>query len=185
MSKLANAFKEMCAVSRVRPDLAAGSMEDAARRLWKVLGEYPEAVALTALDVWPRRSEWFPAERELRDLLEEIAAEAAHEAAARGSTGDGRYKQPVGNTVGFVDEVRRIRGEDYCKSWLAGGITCLFSANHVYTTGIGFDRLSKDFGHLAHSKGVAIIEDEDCSEMLKRYCDDRGLRFEPKPRRRA
>jgi hypothetical protein len=184
LSKLAEAFKELCAVSRVRPDLAAGSIEDAARRLWRVLGEYPEAVALTALDVWPRRSEWFPAEKELRGLLEEIASNAAREAQARGAVGGGKYRQPVGNTVGFVEEVRRLRGADYCKSWLAGGITCLFSANIVYTTSIGADRLDKDVGALAAQLGVKIVRDKECSEMLARYCDERQLSFEPKGRRR-
>ena len=144
MTNLSDAFKELCAVSRVRPDLAAGSIEDAARRLWKVLGEYPAPVAMAALDIWPRRSEWFPAEKELRDLLEEVAAEAAKEAVAREHVGGGRYNSPVGNTVLFVDRVRTLRGDAYVKSWLAGGITAQFTCNHVYLTGVGFDRLTKE-----------------------------------------
>lgn len=183
MTKLSDAFKEMCAVCRVRPDLAAGSIEDAARRLWSVLGEYPEAVALTALDLWPRRSEWFPAERELRDLLEEIASKAAQDAAARGSIGGGFYKQPVGNTVPFVNRVRDMRGDGYCKSWLAGGITCLFTANQIRTTGIGFDRLNKDVGPLAKEMGITILFDQECSDMLAEYCDRNSLKHDPKPRR--
>lgn len=180
MSKLADAFKELCAVCRVRPDLAAGSIEDAARRMWRVLGEYPEPVAITALDVWPRRSEWFPSERELRDLLEEIASNAAREAESRGSTGSGLYKHPVGNTVAFVREVERIRGVDYCKSWLAGGITCLFTANQVRTTGVGEDRLRRDVGDLAKLMAIEILEDTDCSQMLRDYCDRNELKFEQK-----
>lgn len=184
MSALTEAFKELCAVCRPRPDQDESVLMSAASRLWKVLGEYPEPIALTALDTWPRRSEWFPTEKELRGLLDEIAAEAAREAAARGHAGDGRYKQPVGNTVLFVEEVRKLRGPDYVKSWLAGGITCMFTANHVYTTNIGADRLSKDVGALAEQMGVKIIFDRACSEMLARYCDERGLVFGGKGRGR-
>lgn len=180
---LGEGFADLCAVCRPRPDMTDENMTAAARRIHSVLREFPEPVALTALDLWPRRSEWFPTEFELRALLEEIASNAAREAQARGSLGDGRYKQPVGNTVAFVDEVRRLRGADYCKSWLAGGITCLFSANVVYTTGIGFDRLSRDVGGLAEQMGVRIVRDKECSDMLAAYCNDRGLTFEPKQRR--
>jgi hypothetical protein len=184
MSALSEAFKELCAVCRPRPDQDESVLMAAASRLWKVLGEFPEPVAQTALDLWPRRSEWFPTEFELRSLLEEIASNAAREAQARGSVGGGKYREPVGNTVAFVEEVRKLRGPDYCKSWLAGGITCLFSANIVYTTGIGADRLDKDVGALAAQLGVKIVHDKECSEMLARYCNERQLSFDPKGRRR-
>lgn len=168
---LPEAFRELCAVCRPRPDLADGGMEAAASRLFKALNEYPEHVALTALDVWPRRSEWFPTEKELRDLCEEIASQSALEAAARGSVGGGLYKHPVGNTVAFVSEVRKLRGDDYAKSWLAGGITCLFTANTIRTTRIGEERLNRDFGALAQHMGIKIARDDECSKMLAAYCD--------------
>lgn len=185
MTTLTQAFRELCGVTRARPDQSEAGIAAMAERLFKVLGEYPEPVALTALDIWPRRSEWFPTEKELRDLLEEIAANAAREAAARGKVGGGRYNSPVGNTVRFVERVREIRGADYVKSWLAGGVTAQFSANHVYTTGIGYDRLTKDCHGIAEACGVLIYRDPDVSKMLADYCDRNGLKFdEPKRRRK-
>lgn len=181
---LPDAFRELCAVCRPRPDLNDGGMEAAASRLFKALNEYPETVAMTALDMWPRRSEWFPTEKELRDLCEEIASQAAIEAAARGSVGGGLYNYPVGNTVPFVREVTKLRGEDYAKSWLAGGITCLFSANTIHTTRIGEERLNRDFGLLAQHMGIEIERDDTCSKMLAAYCDQNNLRFEQRKVRR-
>lgn len=179
MSKLAQAFKELCAVCRPRPDQDEAVLMAAASRLWKVLGEYPEPVALAALDLWPRRSEWFPTERELRDLLEELASKAAIDAAARGRIADGRYLEPVGKTHVFVERVRKLRGDDYCKSWLAGGITCLFSADTVFTTGIGVERLNRDVRAIIDATGVTVRRSATASRMLADYCDKRELKFDP------
>lgn len=183
MSALSKAFKELCGVCRPRSDQDMSNMEATVSRLWRVFGEYPEAVAVTATDLWPRRSDFFPTEKELRALLDEVAAQAAIDAAARQHVGGGRYNQPVGNTVEFVQRVTHLRGADYVKSWLAGGITAQFSANVVYLTGIGFERLSKDVGALADQCGVRLVRDKDVSEMLKRYCDQNGLKFPPKGKR--
>lgn len=185
MSKLTDAFKELCGVTRVRPEQAESGVEAMTRRVFKVLGEFPEPVALTALDLWPRRSEWFPTEKELRDLLEEVSAEAEREAMARGKTDGGLYRQPVGTTMQFVERVRAVRGEGYCKSWLAGGITCFFSNTRIFTTRIGVERLSRDFGALAEEMGVEIRYSEDAAAALRRYCDDRGLVFEAPAKRRG
>jgi hypothetical protein len=180
VTKLAEAFKELCAVCRVRPDLAAGGIEDAGRRLWRVLGEYPEAVALEALDQWPRQSDWFPTEKELRGLLDQLASAAAIEAAQRGEAPDGSYLYPVGRTLAFVERAKRLYGEDYCKSWLAGGITCIFTDDKIFTTGVGFERLHHDLGAAAREAGVEIFSSAAASAMLAQHCDTRGLKFEPK-----
>lgn len=184
MTKLSEAFKELCAVSRVRPDLAAGSIEDAARRLWRVLGEYPEAVALKAMDQWPRRSEWFPAEKELRELLREIDGDEAYKRASEGDTTEGVYLSPIGNTHLFVERVRQICGADFVRSWLAGGVNCKFSLNTIYTTGVGADRLSAEFSDMAEQLGVTIKENEVCTRMLADYVDSRGIETEKKRGRR-
>jgi len=179
--KLSEAFRQLCAVVRPRADMAA-NMEAAAARLYIVLSEYPEAVALKALDQWPRKSEWFPTEFELRGLCEEIANDNAREEAqaSEAYVGGGRYNRPDGMVFQFVERVRGMRGDGYCKSWLAGGITCQFGHNRIYTTGLGERKLHEDFGDLARELGVAIIAEKAMSEMLARYCDERGLEFKPR-----
>jgi len=180
VTKLADAFKELCAVCRVRPDLAAGGIEAAGRRLWRVLGEYPEAIAFAALDQWPRQSEWFPAEKELRALLEELASAAAIDAAQRGDAPEGRYLYPIGHTAALVERAKRIYGEDYCKSWLAGGITCIFTENRIFTIAHGVDRLTHDLGAAMKEMGVEVYASVSASRMLAQHCEARGLVFETK-----
>lgn len=181
-SKLGEAFRELCAVVRPRAEMAA-HMEAMASRLYRVLGEYPEPVVLAALDLWPRRSEWFPTEKELRDLLDEVKSEARQSAVERGHVGGGRFNDPVGNTVTFYERVRDVRGDGYVKSWLRGGVTCQFANAKIYTTRIGEERLSKDVGAIAEQCGVEIIYDPDVSKMLADYCDRHELKFD-EPRRR-
>lgn len=184
MSKLSDAFEELTQVCRIRPGQFEGDIAALARRVFKALGEYPEPVALAALDIWPRRSEWFPTEKELRDLLEEIQSEAEREAASRGQAGDGTYRGPVGNTALFVQKVEVERGADYVKSWLAGGINCLFTTTTIYTTSIGEERLGKDCAALIKLCGVKIRHSRECSKMLAAYCEKKSLTFEPKRVRR-
>lgn len=183
MSKLSDAFAELCGICRPRPDQDEAGLEATARGLWKVLGEYPEPVALAALDLWPRRSEWFPTGKELRDLLNQVSAEARISAEERGHVGGGRFHSPVGKTFTFAERVRDVRGDGYVKSWLRGGVTCQFANAKVYTTRIGEERLSKDVGAIAEQCGVEIIHDPDVSKMLSDYCDRHELKFD-EPRRR-
>jgi len=182
--KLADAFQELTQVCRPRPDQNEGNIEAGARRLFKMLSEYPEGLALEALDQWPRQSEWFPTEFELRKLCDELLAEATRKEVAGGYVGGGRYHKPDGMVFQFVERVRDARGDGYVKSWLAGGITCQFAHNKIYTTGIGHDRLNRDFGILAYDLGVAIIEDAECSKMLRDYCAANNL-MGPKPKGRS
>lgn len=184
MSKLTDAFEELTQVCRIRPGQFEGDIAALARRVFKALGEYPEPIALTALDMWPRQSEWFPTEKELRDLLEEIQSEAEREAAARGQATDGTYHGPVGNTALFVEKVQAERGADYVKSWLAGGINCLFTTSTIYTTNIGVERLSKDCAALIKLCGVKIRHSPACSKSLAAYCEKHSLTYEPKRSRR-
>jgi len=184
MSKLADAFRALSQVTRPRPDQSEGGIEAGARRLFATLSEYPEAVALRALDAWPRQSEWFPTEFELRGLCATLAADAAREEAASSYVGGGRYNKPDGIVMQFVERVRTARGEGYVKSWLAGGVTCQFGHNRIYTTGIGAERLLKDFGPLAYDLSVAVIADVGCMRMLAEYCDGRDLQFDTKRARR-
>lgn len=184
IQQVADGFQELTQVCRPRPDQNEGNIEAGARRLFKMLGEYEEPIALKALDAWPRKSEWFPTEFELRGLCDELTAEAAHEGAGASYIGGGRYHKPDGMVFQFVERVRDVRGDGYVKSWLAGGVTCQFAHNKIYTTGIGAERLHKEFGALAYELGVAIIEDKECSKMLTAYCVENNLQFNPKRPRR-
>lgn len=179
-----NAFRELTQVCRTRPGQAEGDIAAMASRLFKVLGEYGEPVALTALDMWPRKSEWFPTEKELRDLCEDIASQAAIDAASRGKCEEGVYRGPVGNTVMFVDAVRDTMGEAYVRSWLSGGINCLFGNDTIYTTPTGMQRLVRDCFSLMGQCGVQVKTSLRVTAMLAEYCDGRELEFEPKRVRR-
>lgn len=183
MSKLSDAFAELCGICRPRPDQDEAGLEATARGLWKVLGEHPESIALAALDLWPRRSEWFPTAFELRALLDQVSAESRQAAIQRGHVGGGRFNAPVGATVTFFERVRTVFGDGYVKSWLRGGVTCQFANAKIYTTRIGEERLRKDVGSIAEACGVEIIHDPDVSAMLARYCDENALKFD-EPRRR-
>lgn len=183
MSKLSEAFAELCAVCRPRPDQDMATLEAAGRRLWKVLGEFAEPIALATVDLWPRRSEWFPTEKELRALLEEVQAEAARDAAMRGQMPSGRYRDPVGNTAALYDHVRKARGHAYCRSWLAPGISAQFTANIVFVPQNLVHRVRDDIGALAFEHGVQIHPCAEVSRMLRDYCDT-NLGGNPLPKRR-
>lgn len=182
MTALSDAFNEMCGVCRPRPDQDEGMMEAAARRLWRVLGEYPERVALKALDEWPRQSEWFPTEKELRDALDRLRLKFG---AAKGNgTGKGRSQIPVGITKQFWERVCDVRGEAYAMSWLRPGVTAEFSTNNIYVNEVGHDRLWRDCESIIREFGVAIVIDNDVAKLLVQYMKDNNIsEYEPKRRR--
>lgn len=80
----------------------------------------------------------------------------------------------------FANRCRTVMGEPWCKSWLAGGITCMFSADTVYTTKVGAERIQRECWALLQESGVNVIAHPDASAMLAQYCDRRELQFEPK-----
>lgn len=181
MSK-ADAFNEMCAVCRPRPDQDEGMLEAAARRLWSVLGEYPEPVAIAAMNDWPRTSEWFPTEKELRGLLDTLRLKMGK--TSSDGTGKGRSQHPVGMTKQFWERVADVRGEAYAMSWLRGGVTAEFTTNNVFVNQVGHDRLWRDCEELIRETGVAIVPDKDVERLLTDYIERNKIgQFEPKRRR--
>jgi hypothetical protein len=64
--------------------------------------------------------------------------------------------EPCGKTDLFVRAVRDAFGKDFAWSWL-NRENCLFDASTVYTTGVGFDRLTDKCGGLALKTGVRIV----------------------------
>lgn len=182
---LPDAFRELCAVCRPRPDLSDGGMEAAASRLFKALGEYPQDVALWALDAWPRHSDWFPTEHELRVFCERRMGEVARDEAAKNDPGQGRFLEPIGKTAYFAQRARAVMGEPWCKSWLAGGINCMFSQNIIFTTATGADRIQSECWGLLQESGVSVVVHKDAGAMLAKYCDRNQLTFEPRRKRNA
>jgi len=179
---LADALTQLVAVVRPRPDMDEGGMAAASRRLYGVLHEYPEDVAVAALDQWPRESEWFPTERELRDLLDRLRIKAG--SGVGKGTGKGRSQVPVGMTKQFWERVCDVKGEAYAMSWLRPGVTAEFSTNNVYVNQVGHDRLWRDFENLIRETGVAIVIDPDVARLLVDYIERNGIgNYEPKRRR--
>jgi len=148
-----------------------------------VLTEYDEQVALDALDAWPRNSEWFPTEKELRDLLDYVRLTS--DKASGEKDAKGRSDKPYGMTKHFWEAVARVKGEAYARSWLRGGATAMFTERYVYVNQVGHDRLWRDISNLIEEHGVAIIVDDDMTRMLVDYMEANGITggFEQKRRR--
>lgn len=178
--KLKDAFADLCGVCRPRSDLDDLGREAAARRLWKFLSEdFDYAVALETLDRWPQQNQFFPTEKELRDLLAEVALDLKAAEHPVGTSGllSGRFNKPTGATQAFYEKVREVRGKAFCKSWLRGGVTVQYSATQVFTTRIGYERLNESCKLIAEKHGVEFVQDEAISGILAQYCDDMGLEF--------
>lgn len=179
---IGNALKQLIAVTRPRPDQSEGSVMAMAERFQAVFSEYPEAIVIGALNAWPKSSEWFPTEKELRDLLDYLKISSDK----IGSTIDaqGRSDKPSGMTKYFCERVAKFRGEPYVRSWLRGGVTCMFTDRYVYVNQVGHDRLWRDVAGLIRECGVAIVVDDDIAKLLVEYMERNGIGpYEPKRRR--
>lgn len=183
MSAVAKALKHLVAVTRPRPDQSEGSVSAMAERFSAVFREYPESVVLAALDEWPKESEWFPTEKELRALLDYIKLNHAD---ARGAVdAKGRSDTPSGMTKYFWERVASLKGEAYARSWLWGGVTAMFTAKYVFVNQVGHDRLWRDCADLIRECGVAIVVDNEIARLLVKYMDDNGMSSHERRRRRA
>lgn len=182
MTALSDAFNEMCGVCRPRRDQDEEMIEPAVRRLWKVLGEYGENVAIEALNEWPKKNEFFPTEKELRELLDYIRINS-DKATGKPDT-KGRRDAPWGLTKYFYERVAKVKGEAYARSWLRGGLTCMFTERYVYVNQVGHDRLWRDLEPIIRECGVAIVVDDDIAKLLVDYIERNNIgSYEPKRRR--
>lgn len=183
MSRLAEALSQLIAVTRPRPDQSAAAISAMAERFAAVFREYPEAIVLGALNAWPKHSEWFPTEKELRDLLDYLKISSDKV----GNTIDtqGRSDKPSGMTKHFYEAAARIKGEAYARSWLRGGVTCMFTDRYVYVNQVGHDRLWRDLSNLIRECGVAIVVDDEIAGLLQDYIERNGIGGYETKRRRA
>lgn len=180
--QVAKALKQLIAVTRPRPDQSEASIAAMAERFQAVFREYPESIVLGALNAWPKSSEWFPTEKELRDLLDYLRL--ADDKAVGAQDARGRSDKPSGLTLRFWEAVARVKGEAYARSWLRGGVTCLFTDRYVIVNQVGHDRLWRDLSNLIREHGVAIVVDGDISRLLVDYMERNGMSgFEMKRRR--
>lgn len=180
---LAHALREMTEVTRPRPNQDEESVEICIGRLYRVLREFPDDVALRAVDEWPRRNQFFPTECELRVQCDNVIADMARaEAASNVPREEGRFSHPVGRSEYFVNQVRKRFGDAYVKSWMSGGINALFSDNVVYVTIIGHERLMRDCHDLAHEASIWIVASDECLNNLNRYCERMERDFPTKKR---
>lgn len=181
-AEITKAMRQLIAVTRPRPDQSEGSVTAMAERFAAVFQDYPERLVLAALHEWPKGSEWFPTERELRELLDRLRVKFG--IAKGGGTGKGRSQTPVGVTKQFWERVSDVRGEAYAKAWLWPGVTAEFSTNNVYVNQVGHDRLWRDCESIIREFGVAIVIDNDVAKLLVQYMKDNNIsEYEPKRRR--
>ena len=181
-NQITAALKQLIAVTRPRPDQSEGSVMAMAERFQAVFRDYPDEIVLGALNAWPKHSEWFPTEKELRDLLDYLKISSDK----LGSSIDarGRSDKPSGMTKHFYDAVCRVKGEAYARSWLRGGVTAMFTDRYVYVNQVGHDRLWRDLSHMIQEYGVAIVVDDDIAKLLVDYIERNNIgSYEPKRRR--
>lgn len=180
--QISKALKQLIAVTRPRPDQSEGGVSAMAERFAQVFREYPEDVVVAALAEWPKGSEWFPTEKELRDLLNYI--KLSSDKADSPPDERGRSEKPSGMTQFFYQRVSAVKGEAYARSWLRGGVTAMFTDRYVFVNQVGHDRLWRDVPTLIRECGVAIVVDEGIARLLVDYIDRNGIgAYEPKRRR--
>lgn len=180
--QIGKALKQLIAVTRPRPDQSEGSVAAMAERFLAVFSEYPEPIVLGALNAWPKSSEWFPTEKELRELLDYL--KISSDKIGSSIDAQGRSDKPSGMTKHFYEAVARIKGEAYARSWLRGGITAMFTDRYVFVNQVGHDRLWRDLSNLIRECGVAVVVDDDIAKLLVDYMERNGIGgYEPKRRR--
>lgn len=159
--------------------------EDAAaegmKRLTRMLYEYPADVALEAINEWPKTSggKWWPTEAELRAECEKRVdyrrrlqkqvrdAQAAMQRGAHRQSGQDRRLEPYGATADYVAAAERAYGAKFVASWLTRR-NCEFTADTIYTTPIGRERLSWKCAEIAKHFKVKVVE---CEQVAKRFSE--------------
>lgn len=172
-NRIAQAMKQLIAVTRPRPDQSEGGVSAMAERFSAVFSEYPEDVVIAALNEWPKASEWFPTEKELRDLLNYLRFNSASTKGERDARG--RSDTPSGMTEYFWQRVAALKGEAYARSWLWGGVTAMFTGKYVFVNQVGHDRLWRDCADLIRECGVAIVVDDEIARLLVQHMAENNI----------
>lgn len=180
--KISKALKQLIAVTRPRPDQTEGGVGAMAERFAAVFSEYPEDVVVAALDEWPRGNEWFPTEKELRELLGYMRVNSERASGKRDARG--RSDTPSDMTKYFCERVAAVRGEPFVRSWLRGGVTAMFSGKYIFVNQVGHDRLWRDCADIIRECGVVVQVDNEIARLLVDFIDKNNIgAWEPKRRR--
>ena len=146
--------------------------------------QHPGAAAVAAVQEWPRQpgGRWWPMARDLDELAQAFGARHREAEAAvrearhrRGASSQARNTLPTGRAAKFVERVATAHGEAYVQAWLRGGLNAQFGEDRIWLTGVGFDRLNRECGAIAHDLGVKLEPCAQVSALLARYCDANGL----------
>jgi uncharacterized protein YbaA (DUF1428 family) len=152
---------------------------EGAKRLTRMLYEFPADVALEAINDWPKtpNGKWWPTEAELRAECEKRVdyrrrlkkqvedAQRAVQRGAHNAKGEVRRLEPHGATTAFYAAVESKYGHPYAFSWL-NRRNCDFTDAKVYTTDLGCERLKAQCSYLAKAVGVTI---ERCKQVEARF----------------
>lgn len=136
------------------------------------LEPFPASVVLAALDRWPstEAGKWFPTAHELLDICRMLAAQHRAKAAASQAM-EGKAGRFLAPTERSANAVRRIRAADekFARAWLQLGVNVQFGPDAIYTTGIGYDRISQRFEAILDEEGVKLIDCPQVSYLLAQH----------------
>lgn len=158
-----------------------GSAVEGAKRLMKMLLEFPADCALEAINDWPKtpNGKWWPTEAELRAECEKRVdyrrrlqkqvrdAQAAMQRGAHRQSGQDRRLEPYGATAEYVAAAERAYGAKFVASWLTRR-NCEFTADTIFTTPIGRERLSWKCAEIGKHFKVKVVE---CEQVAKRFSE--------------
>lgn len=181
VGRIAAAMAGLAEVTAHPKETDVDSAAEGMKRLTRMLYEYPADVALEAVNEWPKtpNGKWWPTESELRAECEKRVdyrrrlqkqVRDAQAAMQRGAHRDGkqdRRLEPYGATADYVAAAERAYGAKFVASWLTRR-NCEFTADTIYTTPIGRERLSWKCAEIGKHFKVKVVE---CEQVTKRFSE--------------
>jgi hypothetical protein len=181
ISDLLDRLNECVAVTRRPEDLDEVHLVGWMKGISQALMDYPGDIAARALRDWrkTKNGEYWPREKPLRDLCEEmvltrrtlLAAVNMQEHAAKEAP-KGRYMTPFGRSQLFFDACCKVIGADWANAWMRGGVNCQWDETTLYTTKAGEMMIRERASGLAKKYDVQIVADANASKLLENYCKD-------------
>lgn len=166
--RLAELLRDIAGSTLPAKGTDAAFTEASFKRLMALLKEKPEPIAIRALEDWPRQNRYFPLEADLARALDRAAEiNRACEAPTAKRFDDGMQDEPVGATLDFIKEFRRINPTK-CAAYFDPPAITRWSHNRIGTR-IAWvaDIVERHAPGLIAKHGVRIVE---------------PLRYHPRPR---